>query len=641
MPILSTKPDFSSAFRRAGTLVVVAASLSASPFVADDAHALKIFGLTLFGKEDPATEVINPVRYDLTFDTGSANGDLERELRRASLLHENRDEPVSGNLGVVIRARDDRDRLIAKLYENARYGGVVSVLVNGTPLDQLPPNPDFPDGRPVPVSIRIEPGASFTFGQVRLLGDAAELDPDAYDLTLGAEAGSLVILRAAEHIATDLKARSHPLARITTREVVADHPTRTVEVTISADAGPKAPIGEVGVAGARQVNAAFIHRYSRLRNGEPYSPRKIEKAAERLRRLGVFSSVTMKEADRLSPDGTLPIEIEVAEGKQRYFGVGATVSSIDGLGLQGYWGHRNLFGQAESLRIEGTVGRLGDSDSLRDLDYSAGISFTKPGFLVPRATLNAGIQASTQDTTSYDLTAITGRTSVGYEFTDYDTVTGGFELRWSDIDDAFGSNRYLTFSSPFEYVRDTRDNTLDPTEGYRATVSATPSYEFLGPAFFTSLEGSISAYQSLGSEDGVVLAGKFSLGSLFGGNALADIPADRRFFAGGGGSVRGYAYEEISPYNATGDATGGRSYATASIEARVRITDTIGIVPFLDAGTVSDSNFPDFSDVRIGAGVGLRYATPFGPIRLDVAAPLDPYDGGSRYGIYVGIGQSF
>ena len=130
-------------------------------------------------------------------------------------------------------------------------------------------------------------------------------------------------------------------------------------------------------------------------------------------------------------------------------------------------------------------------------------------------------------------------------------------------------------------------------------------------------------------------------GSLFGGSGLASIPATRRFFAGGGGSVRGYAYQEISPYNDAGDATGGRSYATGSFEVRMQVTETIGIVPFLDVGSVSRNNVPNFSDLRMGAGVGLRYMTPFGPLRLDVAVPLQRYDDGSRYGIYAGIGQSF
>jgi translocation and assembly module TamA len=139
-----------------------------------------------------------------------------------------------------------------------------------------------------------------------------------------------------------------------------------------------------------------------------------------------------------------------------------------------------------------------------------------------------------------------------------------------------------------------------------------------------------------------LLAGSVrAFGVLVGGDGLADIPANRRFYLGGGGSVRGYSYQEISPRNSNNDETGGRSYVNTSVEARIAITDTIGIVPFIDAGTVSASTTPDFSDIRAGAGIGLRYQTPFGPIRLDVAMPLNKYPGGTSYGIYAGIGQSF
>ena len=141
------------------------------------------------------------------------------------------------------------------------------------------------------------------------------------------------------------------------------------------------------------------------------------------------------------------------------------------------------------------------------------------------------------------------------------------------------------------------------------------------------------------SDNGPILAGKIAVGTLVGGGDLGNVPATRRFYAGGGGSVRGYAYQGISPRDAANNALGGRSYVTASVEARFKVTDTIGVVPFLDVGTVSLNSAPNFSDIRAGAGVGLRYATPFGPLRLDVAVPLRRYP--STFGIYAGIGQAF
>src|SRR6185437_6562626 len=149
-----------------------------------------------------------------------------------------------------------------------------------------------------------------------------------------------------------------------------------------------------------------------------------------------------------------------------------------------------------------------------------------------------------------------------------------------------------------------------------------------------------SAYQALDSSAKFIAAGRVAVGSIVGAS-LQDVPADRRFYAGGGGSVRGYAYQGIGPKAADGQPIGGLSWFETSVEMRYRVTDTIGIVPFVDAGTVSTKQFPDFADVKVGAGVGLRYITPFGPLRVDAAVPLNRGPGDPRFGIYAGIGQAF
>ena len=635
------KPKESIAYRRARTVVTVAASALLCPVFATEAHAFKLFGITLWGEEEQAVDVIDPVRYSVTLNAGAADDALKTALENASHLVQDKDKPVSGELGLVIKARDDRDRLIATLYEKSRYGGVVTVLVDGTDIDQLPPTPVFDQSRPIPVTVEIKPGPAFKLGDIRFEGDALGRNPADYGLVPGGDASSLTILKAGDRIVEDLKNEGRPLARLDNRSVVADHETSEVDVVLTASGGPVAPVGDVGVKGQKSVDPEFIRTYSRINEGRPYNPENLKKAGERLRQLGVFSSVTVREGDALAPDGTIPVNITVAEGKHRYFGAGAQYSTIDGFGLQGYWGHRNLFGRAESLRLEAAVSRIGEASDYQKMDYSAGIIFSKPGFILPSATLNASIKAKTEHPDSYLANTVTAATGISYELSDQDTASAGVELSYSDTEDAFGDNEYLTFSLPLEYARDARDNKLDPTEGYRATLAAKPSYEIFGNTFFSSFEGSVSGYQSLGAGDRIVFAGKASLGTLVGAGNLEDIPATRRFYAGGGGSVRGYAYQEISPYDAKGDATGGRSYAVVSAEARVKITDSIGLVPFVDAGTVSEKMFPDFSDVRVGAGLGIRYATPFGPIRLDVAVPLNRYDGGSSYGIYAGIGQAF
>ena len=606
-----------------------------------DAHALKIFGITLFGGEEERLEVINPVDYDATIDTGTADEDLAERLENAASLVNDDEQPASGDLGIVIKAREDRDRLVAVLYEEARYGGTVHISIQGTDLDSLPPIPTFDHSRPVPVTVTIVPGPVFTLGSVRFDGDAAGRNPADYDLIPGGEAGSRLILKAGEQLLTDVRAEGRPLARLTQRQVTADHRTQTVDVVMGAISGPEADFGEVAVKGSQTVRADFISYYSRLDKGGRYSPEQLQKASERLRELGVFSSITIREASALAPDGTLPLTIEVSEGKHRYFGFGAEYSSLDGVGIQGYWGHRNLFGGAESLRVEGKVSGIGATTDVTTFDYSAGIIYTKPGAFVPEATFEARLEAKSETPDTYEAQTVVGSVGLSYELNETDTLKAGGEIAYIRSDDAFGENDYLTFSIPLAFERDARDNKLDPTEGYWATVGAKPSYEAFNSSVFSSFEGSLAGYLGLGAEDNIVLAGKVAAGTLIGADELQDIPVTRRFFAGGGGSVRGYSFREISPYNDAGDALGGRSYVLASFEVRARLTDSIGIVPFIDIGTVSTEIVPDFSDIRAGAGIGVRYATPFGPLRLDVALPLKKYDGGSDFGIYAGIGQSF
>ncbi|RUZ98437.1 outer membrane protein assembly factor, partial [Mesorhizobium sp. M7A.F.Ca.CA.002.05.1.1] len=241
---------------------------------------------------------------------------------------------------------------------------------------------------------------------------------------------------------------------------------------------------------------------------------------------------------------------------------------------------------------------------------------------------------------AYDHFSVKGSTGLSYELTKKQTVSAEVALDYSRIHDAFGKHKYLIASIPLQYVYDNRDNRLNPTSGFRVLAYAEPSYDILSGAAFLKLRGEGSAYQSLDSASKFVLAERVAIGSIV-GTSLEHVPADRRFYSGGGGSVRGYAYQGIGPKDFTGQPIGGLSFFETSVEMRIAITDTIGIVPFVDAGTVSTKSAPDFSDVKVGAGVGLRYVTPFGPLRIDAAVPLNRDPGDPHFGIYAGIGQAF
>nr|WP_292835336.1 autotransporter assembly complex family protein [Mesorhizobium sp.] len=606
------------------------------------AAAFELFGIKLWNsasdKED--AEIVDPLRYAVTIEAPDADDDLKKKLEAASTLKADEDRPVSGSLGLLTKARSEREQLVAALYADARYEGVVTVAIQGRSIDDLPPDAEFKGAQPIPVTVTVQAGPRFTLGNIRLEGDAAGLAGPDFGLIAGGDAGSGAILKAEASIVRALKEEGRPLAKVTGREVVADHATSTLDVTLKVAAGPVAGYGDTVVQGTEAVDRDFTEYMTGLKRGRQYSPQEIDDARERLLGLEVFNSVTVKEAEALDAQGNIPIGVEVSERKFRYFGMGATASNTEGLGLEGYWGHRNLFGRAEKLRFDGSISGIG-ANTISKLNYNAGVMFEKPGVIGPASKFYSHLKTVYEHPDAYDRFSTKGDIGLSYELTKKQSVSAEFALDYSKITDSFGKHDYLIASVPLQYVYDNRDNRLNPTKGFRLLTYAEPSYDILNGATFVKLKGEGSVYQALDSAGKFVMAGRASLGSIVGVSEPQDVPADRRFYAGGGGSVRGYAYQGIGPKDAKGQPTGGLSFFETSVEMRVAVTDTIGIVPFVDAGTVSTKAFPDFSDVKVGAGVGLRYLTPFGPLRVDVAVPLNPGPGDPSYGIYAGIGQAF
>ncbi|TIW72967.1 MAG: outer membrane protein assembly factor [Mesorhizobium sp.] len=618
------------------------AALCSAVFIVESrpATAFELFGIKLWGSaSDEDADIVDPLRYSVTIEAPDADKDLVKNLENASTLKADEERPVSGSLGLLAKARADREGLVAALYADARYEGVVTITIEGKPLDDLPPDAEFKGPQPIPVAISIAAGPKFTLGNIRLEGDAAGLASADFGLIAGGDAGSGAVLKAEALIVRALKQEGRPPATITDRQIVAEHATSTLDVTLTVAAGPVAGYGDTTVEGTEKVDRDFTEYMTGLKRGRQYSPDEIDDARDRLLGLEVFNSVTMKEGESLDAEGNIPINVQVSERKPRYFGLGGTVSNTEGLGLEGYWGHRNLFGRAEKLRIEGAISGIGSND-LGELNYNAGIMFEKPGVLGPSSKFFTGVKTVFEHPDAYDHFSVKGNMGVSYDLDKKQRVSAEFALDYSRITDTFGKHTYLIASVPLQYVYDGRDNRLNPTSGFRVLAYAEPSYDLLNGATFLKLKGEGSAYQSLDTASKFVLAERATIGSIV-GTGLQNVPADRRFYSGGGGSVRGYAYQGIGPKDIDGQPIGGLSFFETSVEMRIAVTDTIGIVPFVDAGTVSTKSFPDFSDMKVGAGVGVRYLTPFGPLRVDAAVPLNRGPGDPHFGIYAGIGQAF
>lgn len=644
MPAVTMRVSRTFIARRTTGRLGAAALLAAVTLCAwqPPALAFEIFGFRLFGSDEDDEVVVDPVDYEVTFEV-EGDDSLEKRLRNASQMLADAERPVSGSLGVLAKARDERQLLVATLYEEARYNGVVDIRIEGRLLDDIAPDAEFDTSRPVPVSVTVRTGREFRLGNVRLAGEASNLAPARFGLIAGGDASSTAILRASGQMVEELKKEGRPLARVEGREVIADSATGELDVTITLAAGPVAPFGPTTVEGTEAVDREFTEYMAGIEQGKIYDPEDIKEAEERLLALEVFDSVRVIQADGLASDGSIPIGVTVTERKHRYFGAGATYSTTEGLGLEGYWGHRNLFGRAEKLRFQGSISRIGASDQFEELNYNAAILFEKPGVIGPNSKFTADIKSAWEHPDAYDKLSFQTGVGVAYDLTPNQTVSAGARVEWAEIEDSFGVNEYLIVSTPLQYVYDNRDNPLNAKRGVRLLGYVEPAYDFESGATFVKLRGEASAYQALDADQRIVLAGRLAMGSIFGAS-LADVPADRRFYAGGGGSVRGYAYQGIGPkalVKGELQPTGGLSYAEGSAELRLDVTSSFGLVPFIDAGTVSVDPFPDFSDIKLGAGLGIRYSTPFGPIRLDAAIPLNPGPGDPSFGIYAGIGQAF
>ena len=311
------------------------------------------------------------------------------------------------------------------------------------------------------------------------------------------------------------------------------------------------------------------------------------------------------------------------------------------------------------IRSDAAVSRIGATtvggDTVRentDLDYKGSIVFKKPGVLGPDSVYIGSLEAVSEQPLAYDRDSIAATSGVQYAIDDQQTVEARLRLEYEQIRDYLGDAEYLIASLPVTYTYDGRDDKLNPTEGVFAKLFGEPSYEIRGGVPFFKARADASTYLSVSESDRFILAGRVAFGSILGANDVEEIPNDRRFYAGGGGSVRGYQFQTVSPFypdvlGPTGEESfndtprGGLSLFEASLEFRIGVTENIQIVPFVDAGTVGDDIVPDFSSFKIGYGVGARYLTSFGPIRVDVGFPAQPSDRDEGFQIYAGIGQAF
>ncbi len=634
---------------RLGPLLCCVLAVSAGSVL--PAQAFEIFGYRLFGSAEPDNDLVigEPQNYEVELVvTGPGADDLEDRLRTASGLWSDRNEPASGASGLIAKARGDYRRLLASLYAEGRYGGSISITIDGREADGLAP--DAALSEPASVVVSVDTGPTFAFGEASIINEApppqnrrdAVDDPRDQGFVPGELARSGAIL-GAERLAVEAwRQQGHAKAEIIERRVEAAHDADIVNARITVDPGRKAYYGDVTVEGTERIDPQWLAWMAGLPRGTEYDPDDLTKAGTRIARLDVFRAARFQGADMIGEDGLLPIALIVQERQPRRFGVGGTYSTLDGLGVETFWLHRNLFGRAERLRVEGRVAGIGQTFRPDEFTYRLGATFVKPGIFTPDTDFSASLVGEREVLDAYTRNAIMADAGLSHIFTD--ELSGRFFANGGYAqfeDDVFGRREFVTAGLRGALTYDSRDNSADATRGFFAEAQLDPFYEFTYGNFAlrSIIEG--RTYFSFDDDSRFVLAGRVKLGSIVGPDA-SELPPDRLFFAGGGGSVRGYGYRNIGVPVGGGAIIGGRSLGEASIEARARVTQSIGAVAFADVGFVGADSVPTFDeDLRIGVGVGLRYLTGLGPIRLDVAMPLDRRANDPRVAFYVGIGQAF
>ncbi len=495
------------------------------------------------------------------------------------------------------------------------------------------------DTRPVTVVFQITPGPVYRLRSVSVEtagGIPVSLpapDPQTLDLEAGARIEFRKIAAAQAKILRHLQRHAYPLARITERILRPDHATATVDLVFRADPGPQAVFGETTFEGLESVRESFARNRLRWKPGEPFDIHPVEETQKRLVKTNLFSYAQIRSATEVEADGALPMTVTVSERKRHSVAAGANYKTDYGPGGKLQWETRNLRGGGESLSTEALFSGI---------EYSGHAVFRQPDFLEPDQSLILGLAAAYDNPDPYISRNQTTSVLIERLLQEEMLVRGGLSYRLAQVSQLGQDDSFGLLSLPAEFEWNPVDDLLNPTRGGRLKVQAEPFYDTWGSNItFLKSYAKYSHYVSLTEDGDWVLAGQLGLGAITGA-PLMSLPADERFYGGGGGSIRGYPYQSVSPLIGN-SPIGGRSIMELSFELRARITENIGVVAFLDGGSAFASQIPDFSeDVLWGAGAGFRYYTPIGPVRLDVGFPLNRRDGiDDAFQIYVSVGQAF
>ena len=572
---------------------------------------------------------------EVVFNAGNFPDEGVEYLRGASLVLQTAENPESTAQDLVAAARADYGRMVGALYQLGHYGGSVSIRVDGREAADISPlaGPTRIDR----ISVQVEPGPTFTFGTARItpLSPATAL-PEGF--TKGQRAFSKTIEEAATAGIEGWRNIGHAKAGIEAETVTADHRNSTILADIRLRPGPRLLFGNLNIGKPGKVRPNRVREIAGLPTGKVFSPAKLEQASDRLRRTGAFRSVVLEEADQIGPGDTLDINATLVDAKPKRVGLGVELSSLEGVTLSGFWMHRNLLGGAERLRFEAEVSGIGGDSG--GIDYMLSARFDRPATFTPDTSFF--VEASLEELNDPNYKERNARIGTGLTHLISRKLTGelGIAYQYSEITDTFGSRTLDHLLLPARLTFENRNEPLNATSGSFVDLELTPFYGIRDNVAGARVYLDVRGYREFGPDDRFVFAARGQMGSVLGAG-LTEVPSDMLFYSGGAGTVRGQPYQSLGVDLGPGMQIGGRSFLGLSAELRSKLFGPWSVVGFADTGFVGqDSWGAKNGGWHSGAGVGARYDTGFGPIRVDVATPLDS-GAGSDFELYIGIGQAF
>jgi translocation and assembly module TamA len=571
-----------------------------------------------------------PYRTEIT----GAEGDLRALLGRVSALKTRENRPPASAEALRRRAEDDLARLADAAHSLGYWSAQFAFAIDAK-------------AEPASVTVTVEPGPLYHVAAIAVLGPAGkklDLPPSAPPLPFrpGDPARTAPVVDAEAALVAAFAAAGHPFAKSAGRRVVIDSATHTMTVTYRLDPGPIRRFGPVVVGGLERLDPRYVERRVRWRRGAPYDARKVAETRQTLLESGLFGTVAIDPAPNPEAPDEVRMTITATERLRRTIGVGIGYNTSQGAGANAFWENRNLFGHAEYLKLQAAVGQQTD-------DFIA--TFRRPDFLATDQNFLATAQFTNNTPVAYDSRQGLASPGIERKFGRFLTLGLAVEAVRANVEQLAFANiltaeqrtrNYTLFGVPSYLKLDATDNLLNPTRGWRVLVSVTPAHTISAPELnFVTDVVTASSYWRVASGDRAVLAAQASVASLAGA-PLAELPADQKIYAGGGGSIRSYGYQMAGPLDSNDIPIGGKSSLAVNLEARIKVTDTIGVVPFFDTGSYYETSVPQLGrGLLYGVGLGLRYYTSFGPLRLDLATPLRRRAGDAPIQVYVSLGQAF